>query len=229
MRFFMEILPFNACDYRCERCLETERCAVFRMGKERDERNFALGRETEGIEAALRDVKEIFAETTEMLLEKAEEMGIDLDEMDDTERRDPFEEAKQDPLYQQAYDFMIRTRAFLERAEPLITPAGQEFYEDVVWHHTIVPAKTFRAIGSDDEPEIRFDAVNSAAAAIKSLTICIMAFGELALRYPEISEECRGLSKTAADIKRALRERFTECSGRQFEADESRGSLDFPA
>ena len=57
----METLPFNACDYRCERCLETEQCAVFRMGAELDERSFALGRETEGIEA-LRDVQ-IFAAT----------------------------------------------------------------------------------------------------------------------------------------------------------------------
>ena len=208
----MEILPFNACDYRCERCLETERCAVFRMGKERDERNFALGRETEGIEAALRDVGEIFAETTDMLLEKAEEMGIDLDELDDTEQRNPFEEAKNDPLYQRAYEFMTMTRAFLERAEPLITPAAHEFYEDVIWHHTIVPAKTFRAIGSDDEPEIRFDAVNSAAVAIKSLTICIMAFDELASLYSEIALECRELSETAAGIKGSVRERFTTAS-----------------
>lgn len=182
---------------------------MFRMGAERDARNFALGRETDGIEAALRDVGEIFAEATDMLLEKAEEMGIDLDELDDTEWRDPFEEAKKDPLYQRAYEFMTMTRAFLERAETLITPAGHEFYEDVIWHHTIVTAKTFRAIGSDDEPEMRFDAVNSAAVAIKSLTICIMVFGELASRYPEISEECRGLLERAQQIKAELRERFT--------------------
>ena len=143
----MEILPFNACDYRCERCLRRNGAPCSAWGRSATSGNFALGRETEGIEAALRDVGEIFAETTDMLLEKAEEMGIDLDELDDTEQRNPFEEAKNDPLYQRAYEFMTMTRAFLERAEPLITPAAHEFYEDVIWHHTIVPAKTFRAIG----------------------------------------------------------------------------------
>lgn len=199
---------------------------MFRMGKERAERNFALGRETKGMDAALRDVGEIFAETTGMLLEKAEEMGIDLDEMDEADRRNPFEDAKKAPLYQRVYGFMTMTRTFLERAEPLITPAGQEFYEDVSWHHTIVPAKTFRAIGSDNEPEMRFDAVNSAAVASKSLTICIMAFGELASLYPKLSEQCKALSETAADIKRALRERFRERSGSQSDESEDPYSFD---
>ena len=210
----MKTSPYNACDYRCERCLETERCKVFQMESEREARNFALGRDSHGIEAALRDVGKIFAETKEMLLEKAEEFDIDFNELADAGPSDGFEEAKNDPLYLRSFDFTMKTRAFLEKIAPVITSMGKEFFDDIEWHHTIVSAKVFRAIGSDDEPEMRFDAVNSAAVAIKSLTICIMAFDTLASRYPEISGECREFSDMASGIKQTLRERFASDSQR---------------
>jgi hypothetical protein len=210
----MKTSPYNACDYRCERCLETERCKVFQMELEREERNFALGRDTHGIEAALRDVGEIFAETKEMLLEKAEEFDIDLVALVDARPRDVFEEAKKDPLYQRSFDFTMKNRAFLKKIEPAITSEGKEFFDDIEWHHTVVSAKVFRAIGSDDEPEMRFDAVNSAAVAMKSLTICIMAFDTLASLYPKMSGECREFSDMARGIKQTLRERFASDSER---------------
>lgn len=206
----MKTLPFNACDYRCERCLETEHCAVFRMESEREERNFALGRESDGIEAALRDVSEIFAKTRQMLLEKAEEFGVDLDELAEAEPRETTEDARRDPLHQRAYEFMDKMRDLLKKIEPVITPQGNEFFEDIVWHHTIISAKTFRAISSDYEPEMRFDAVNSAGVAMKSLTICIMALEELASLYPEIAGECLAGSEIATNVKLALRERFAK-------------------
>lgn len=184
---------------------------MFRMEAERDSRNFALGRETEGMEAALRDVGEIFAETKEMLLEAAEEFDIDLEELADAEPRVAFEERKKDPLYQRAFAFTMQTHRFLRRIEPVITPAGRESFDDIQWHHTIVSAKVFRAI-SDDDPDMRFDSINSAAVAIKSLTICVMAFDELASRYPGISEECAEFGKIATDIKQAVRERFSPSS-----------------
>jgi hypothetical protein len=62
---------------------------------------------------------------------------------------------------------------------------------------------------------VQFGAVNSAAVAMKSLTICIMAFDMLASRYPEISGECKEFSDTAAGVKRALRERFALDSERR--------------
>jgi len=204
----METLPFNACDYRCERCLETERCAVFQKNWERAERNFALGKESEGLDAALRDVGDIFAETRELITEKAAEFGIDLDQLDDAEPRDPFEEAVKDPLYQAAYDFMTQVRDFLKTTELIITPAGQDFLEDITWHHTVVSAKVFRAIGSDDDPEMRFDAVNSAAVAMKSLTISIMAFDALAPLYPALEQECKRVSLKASELKQLIGARF---------------------
>src|SRR5574341_151924 len=178
----MKILPYSACDYRCERCLETERCAVFRMESEREVRNFAQGSETSGIEAGLRDVGDFFAETKEMLKDQAEEFDIDLDGLADVGPRAAYTEAKKDSLYQRSYDFAMEIHAFLEKIEPVITMAGKKFFDDIIWHHTVVSAKVFRAVCSGYDPEMRFDAVNSAAVATKSLTICIMAFDELSVR-----------------------------------------------
>ena len=39
----MKRLPFNVCDYRCERCLETADCAVFRKLQERSLRDWIAG------------------------------------------------------------------------------------------------------------------------------------------------------------------------------------------
>jgi hypothetical protein len=204
----METLPFNACDYRCERCLATARCAVFRDLSEREERNFALGRDSDGLDAALRDVGEIFNETRDMLAEKAAELGIDLEELVDAGPRDIFEEAKKDPLYLSAFDFMTQVRDFLKIAEPIMLLEGQDFLEDIAWHHTVVAAKVFRAIGSEDEPEMRFDAVNSAAVAMNSLTICIMAFDALAPLYPMHEWECKRLSVKSLELKQHISLRF---------------------
>ena len=205
----METLPFNACDYRCERCLATERCAVFRDLSDREARNFALGKDSDGLDAALRDVGEIFGETRDMLAEKAAELGIDLDELVDAGPRDIFEEAKKDPLYLSAYDFTMQVRDFLKTAEPIILLEGMDYFEDITWHHTVVSVKVFRAIGSKDEPDMRFDAVNSAAVAMNSLTISIMAFDALAPLYPVIERECRRLSLRASELKQYISSQFS--------------------
>jgi hypothetical protein len=204
----METLPFNACDYRCERCLVTERCAVFQDLSDRGARNFALGRDSDGLDAALRDVGESFNETRDMLAEKAAEFGIDLAELADAGPRAIFDEAKKDPLYLPAFDFMIQAQEFLKTAEPIILLEGRDYYEDIIWHHTVVPAKAFRAIGSEDEPEMRFDAVNSAAVAMNSLIICNMAFDALAPLYPTIERECKRMSLKALELKQHIRSRF---------------------
>jgi len=205
----METLPFNACDYRCERCLATGHCAVFRDLSDREARNFALGRDSDGLDAALRDVGEIFSETRDMLAEKAAEFGIDLDELADAGPRDIFEEAKKDPLYLSAFDFTMQVRDFLKTAEPVMLLEGWDFLEDITWHHTVVSAKVFRAVGSEEDPEMRFDAVNSAAVAINSLTICIMAFDALAPLYPMLERECKRLSLKSSELKQHISSRIS--------------------
>ncbi len=208
----MKRLPFNACDYRCERCLETAECAVFQKLQERSLLHRLHGRDEDDLAVVLEDVHEIFEETKEMLLEKAEEFGIDLDEIpqeiSDTEERGHFYSVN-DPLYKLSHDFTIQTHAFLKDIDSIVTGDAKVYFEDILWHHTVVTAKIFRALGSDEDDEVlREDARNSAAVAVKSLTICIMAFEYVASHYPQISEECKRLSALAKEIKREVKNKF---------------------
>ncbi|MEW6663949.1 MAG: hypothetical protein AB1512_01855 [Thermodesulfobacteriota bacterium] len=70
---------YNYCDRWCERCPQTSRCLNFAMGEEefsdpetRDIRNQAFWKKMEGV----------FRVTLEMLREKANELGVDLDALD---------------------------------------------------------------------------------------------------------------------------------------------------
>jgi len=74
----MKRLPFNACDYRCERCLETAECAVFQKLQERSLQNWTGGDGNDSA-AVLRDIRESFRETEARIKQKARDIGIDLD------------------------------------------------------------------------------------------------------------------------------------------------------
>jgi glycogen debranching enzyme len=104
----------------------------------------------------------------------------------------------------------MQTHAFLKNIDSIVTGEARDYFDDILWHHTVVTAKIFRALGSDEDDDIlREDSRNSAAVAVKSLTICIMAFEYLASRYPEIAAKCKGLSAIAETIKKDVRARFT--------------------
>ncbi len=60
----------NYCDRWCERCRFTDRCRVFASEQESPDDDF-------DIETVVRRLTGIFAETKQMLIEKAEELGID--------------------------------------------------------------------------------------------------------------------------------------------------------
>ena len=63
---------YNYCDRWCERCQLTNRCSVFAEEREsaEDEESFELG-------AVIEKLTTVFAETKQMLIQKAEELGID--------------------------------------------------------------------------------------------------------------------------------------------------------
>ncbi len=205
----MKRLPFNACDYRCERCLETEHCAVFQQVRDR-----AAEISDGDASAVLDDLRESFRETEIMIKEKARELGIDLDEIaggsTPEEIRDERERSKKDPLFLHCDRFREDAGLFLKAVDASVVEADRQYVDDIAWHHTVIPAKIFRALGwrTDDEDTIAMDARNSAAVAIKSLSICILAFDHLASRHPSAAADCSRLSIGAARIKQEIRNRF---------------------
>jgi hypothetical protein len=92
--------------------------------------------------------------------------------------------------------------------DPVRSEAGREFLENIAWHHTIVSAKVYRALGWRTQGRIAQDARNSAAVAMKSLTICIMAFDHLASSSPDLFDPCRLLSAAGSRLKRSIKDRF---------------------
>ncbi len=200
----MKSSPYNACDYRCERCLETDNCKVYQMLQEKSEHHQNMGRDENEMGAALEDVKETFQEAIEILRERAEGLGLNLDEFSDIADDTPYLE--NDPLYESAHDFTMQAHAFIITADALVNENDREWFEDVVWHHTVVSAKTYRALSSEND--LREDAVNSAAVAVKSLTICTMAFDHLSTGYPDMAVKCKRLSDMAIVLKEKLKTRF---------------------
>ena len=61
---------YNYCDRWCERCQFTDRCRVFAMEQESPD-------DDADIETTVRKLTGVFAEAKRMLIEKAEELGID--------------------------------------------------------------------------------------------------------------------------------------------------------
>jgi hypothetical protein len=208
----MKRLPFNACDYRCERCLETAECEVYLDGQERAlDRRLGNRDGEDDLSAVLDNVKESFREAEEMIRAGAEKFGIDIDDIptdvfDEVERR--YDASRNDTLFCRASDFTQQTREFLKMIDPLVDGASRAFYDDIDWHHSVVSAKVFRAVGADGNEYRDEDARNSAAVAVKSLTICTMIFDELASRFPDISEACTKLGSMASALKIDIRLRW---------------------
>jgi len=210
----MKLLPFNACDYRCERCLVTGECAVYQKTREHLGKPRPDGGDGEDdLSAVLDDIRATFQETKEKIRAGAEEFGIDIDDIpanyfEEEERK--HEASMNDALFRRASDFTDQAREFLKTIDSLLDEEGdsRSFYEDVNWHHTIVSAKTFRAVSGEGNEYLVEDVRNSAAVAVKSLTICSFALEELASRFPDKAEACGKLGGMASSLKVDIRARW---------------------
>ncbi len=208
----MEKHPFNSCDYRCEHCLATAECAVFHKLQEHSLQYGNTGGEWTDVASILRDMRESFRETETQIKQKARELGIDIDEISGvTSAAELWEQQRrteEDPLYKRSYGFTVQANGFLHAADGVVAGEAREYLDDISWHHMVVSAKVYRALGWRTHEKGASDAKTSAAVAIKSLTICIMAFDYLASQYPALSQECGRLSTTARQIKEEIRERI---------------------
>lgn len=108
---------YNFCDRWCERCSFTARCEVFAR-----EQAYNLEDSIDPMGDALKVVAESFAEAKEMLIEHAEEMGIDLDEaMNDPDVDATIERTRHNtesqPAVELAKQYSLETRHILDKPE----------------------------------------------------------------------------------------------------------------
>jgi hypothetical protein len=202
----MSDTPFNACDYLCDKCSETERCRIYALLRRK-----VLSKQKDGPSKdrlpSLEDIKESLDEALGLLTRIAADLNMRFDRDQDMESV-VAHCIENDDLYQLALTFTSKTHTFLKKIEPLITSDDSDAFDDAVWYHKMVSVKTHRAVAADydGQPE---DAVNSAGVATKSLTKCVEAFGRIGRSDRLASDEARILANSALEIRRRISKRFS--------------------
>ena len=137
--------PFNYCDYRCDRCDKQENCRVYRDDQERLLDHYRKGEDPYDPKIFMNDLKEIFSKTEKMIRKMAKEQGIELDGAADEEI--PEVNPDEYMIYRLAYNYFKEANALVKILEKTGIPeSSQPDYDDFVWYHTLIAAKTGRLV-----------------------------------------------------------------------------------
>lgn len=146
------IPPYNYCDRWCARCrIDKTKCEVYQR-----ETNDRLHHEIDGVDpddtdVVIADVKKNFDEALLMLREKAKELGIDLDKVEDAPEPAPTPRPrKRDPLFERAREIAAGVGAFLRDHRAELAKEFKAQHEVLAWHYLQVGAKIGRAMFRDD-------------------------------------------------------------------------------
>ncbi|MGD8978688.1 MAG: hypothetical protein PVI51_07890 [candidate division WOR-3 bacterium] len=137
--------PFNYCDYRCDRCDRQENCRVHKDDQERLLDHYRKGEDPYDPKIFMDDLKEIFGKTEKMIRKMAEEQGIDLEETSDEQV--PEVKPEEYMIYRLAYSYFKEANALVKILEKTGIPeTSQPDFDDFVWYHTLIAAKTGRLV-----------------------------------------------------------------------------------
>jgi hypothetical protein len=137
--------PFNYCDYRCDRCDKQENCRVYKDDQERLLDHYRKGEDPYDPKIFMNDLKEIFGKTEKMIRKMAKEQGVELDESTDEEI--PEVNPDEYMIYRLAYNYFKEANALVKILEKTGIPeSSQPDYDDFVWYHTLIAAKTGRLV-----------------------------------------------------------------------------------
>jgi len=163
---------YNYCDRWCERCSLTSKCFLYAKDQKRLEEHRRKGEDPYDWKIVMKDIKESFKETKELILKAAKEQGIDLENLPEEEYESP--DPTGHPLYQRSHNYMHSARKFLKGLRKSIQAFGIELperieiipssmedvetlkeivscYETISWYHTLISVKIYRALGSKME------------------------------------------------------------------------------
>ncbi len=137
--------PFNYCDYRCEKCDERDNCRVYKDNEERVLQHYVNGEDPNDPKVFLSDLHEIFAKTKNMIKDMAKEQGIDIEELPDEEI--PEVNPEEYVVYCLAHQYSKEAHSFIKELEKTGIPeAIKEDYEDLIWFHALIAAKSGRLV-----------------------------------------------------------------------------------
>jgi len=137
--------PFNYCDYRCDRCDKQENCRVFKDDQERLLDHYRKGEDPYDPKVFMEDLHQVFRKTEKMIRKMAKEQGIDLDDTADMEM--PEINPDDYVIYRLAYSYFKEANVLVKMLEKAGIPETvQPDFDDFVWYHTLIAAKTGRLV-----------------------------------------------------------------------------------
>ena len=220
---------YNYCDRWCERCPLSSRCLLYATEQEDDDDS----RESRDIqnEAFWRKLSSIFQETREMVMEWAQEAGIELTEWteeDERKIRRKQRQADNHPLARAGKKYanaatdwfrefdrivevsdLAKTEADIEEAERLV-----DAREIIYWYQYQIAVKTIRALSSrndelEEEPdEFLRDSDGSAKVALLGVDRSIAAWRLMQLSVPDRADSIVPLILQLETLRYRLERKF---------------------
>jgi len=211
----------NYCDRWCERCTFTARCSVAEAESEMTDEE----RDIEN-EAFWRNLKDIFSQAKTMILEKAEDLGIEFEPLSDEEfaeyKKREGEFIKNQDLTKLAEKYWKDVRISLEAKDDwlLFSAVDEETQKEMLsiiyWYQYFIAAKIHRGFhglldfdGNFDEEELndsQSDANGSIKIALIAIERSIMAW--TALMTKENSPQIQPLLDLLETIRQKTKEKF---------------------
>ena len=201
----------NYCDRWCERCPFTSRCGSFALseGLNDDQEN----KDVEN-EKFWDDLRIIFEVTFEMLQEKADELGIDFEELDENEHK---HEIVENDTVKMSKDYGFKISDWIKNNKIEISNLGeslllinenevlkfQDAIEVIQWYSFFISAKLHRAYsdyGIDDD--FNYDSLGSAKIAIIAIDRSIAALGYLLENMPNFEDDILKFLSNLSKIKK---------------------------
>lgn len=207
--------PFNYCDYRCDRCEHQDDCKVYKDEQERLLDHYVKGEDPHDPEVFMDDMKGIFDQTKKMILDMAQGQGFDLDGIEDVEV--PHVDPKGYVLYRLVRAYSDEAHVFLKLLqEEGITEETEEAYDDLMWYHTLIVAKTGRLVSTfeddlRDEEMQEIEETGTLGVINKSIRISHAALDTMLRELPEhlqdIAELITMLNRVEEQISKDIRQK----------------------
>ena len=199
---------FNYCDYRCDQCDEQVNCRVYKDDQERLIDHYRKGEDPYDPQVFMNDLKEIFGRTEKMIRKIAQEQGIDLGDMDAEEM--PEVNPDEYVIYRLAYQYFEEASVFIKELEKTGIPENiRADYDDLVWYHTLIAAKSGRLVSGfiDDflEEDInRIEEEGTTGVIRKGISLSKRALENMLGELPDRLYSIAGLMETLKRIEKQL-------------------------
>lgn len=222
---------YNYCDRWCERCPLVHRC---RLAADEQAYREQGGKQPTNPEELLAYMKMQFEKAHDMLEQAMEKFDINPEDLewseeDEQKYREQKQKAREHPLHQLSLDYMHKAHDFLEthhqlqeavQSEPSEEPASPDPFsmsdalDTINWYHTMIAAKTHRALHGQFDPEWDDPIQNDENGSAKVVSICLKnsmgAWHYIWEHTPSMEDECLTHLAILQQLLTMLNEKFPD-------------------